>query len=92
MFELFISWIQDFFFPAKVGMPIGEPEDDATYIMEVHYNNPDLRDGELNQQLTKIPFSLTSYMVSSTWYVRSIFQGNIKMHAIAKHGKYGFHL
>lgn len=27
-------------------MPIGEPEDDATYIMEVHYNNPELRSGK----------------------------------------------
>jgi len=29
-------------------MPIGEPDDDATYIMEVHYNNPTLRSGKSN--------------------------------------------
>lgn len=38
--------LKDFYFPDNVGMPIGEPDDDATYIMEVHYNNPELRSGK----------------------------------------------
>ncbi|XP_052095209.1 DBH-like monooxygenase protein 1 homolog [Mytilus californianus] len=58
--SVFFGWEyggQDFYFPDNVGMPIGEPEDDATYIMEVHYNNPEMRSDLVDSSGMRITFT-----------------------------------
>jgi hypothetical protein len=35
-----------FYFPEEAGLPVVEPGDSDLYIMEVHYNNPQRRNGK----------------------------------------------
>ena len=43
--------LQDFIYPENVAYPIGGPGSARFLVMEMHYDNPDLRSGTLGQSV-----------------------------------------
>lgn len=46
-----------FYFPTEAGLPVAEPGDTELYIMETHYNNPELKSGMVDN--SGIRFTVT---------------------------------
>ena len=55
------TWFQAYFFPENIGLPVNEDGDDDLFIMQVHYNNPNLRSGKF----TKIGYVSSSSVVKN---------------------------
>ncbi|KAH3863952.1 DBH-like monooxygenase protein 1 homolog [Dreissena polymorpha] len=58
--NVFMGWEYgggDFYFPETVGMPIGEADDDGLYILETHYNNPEMVPDYVDNSGMRITFT-----------------------------------